>query len=111
MTVLYAIVLGLERNGVECFALVGRPFNPPFALLLSPDLEPILLFPDCFPYLAEDYWGITTHFLFHGCHHKYPLDPSRLVFPPLPAAAVSGAIIGVLHLFVPRVRKSYKLLT
>ena len=24
-------------------------------------------------------WGITLHFLFHGCHHKYPMDSLRLV--------------------------------
>lgn len=52
--------------------------------------------------IPDTYWGITAHFLFHGCHHKYPLDPSRLVFPPLPAAAVSAAIIGALHLCVPQ---------
>lgn len=52
--------------------------------------------------IPESYWGITAHFLFHGCHHKYPLDASRLVFPPLPAAGVSAGIIGVLHLCVPQ---------
>ena len=42
------------------------------------------------------YWGITLHFLFHGCHHKYPLDAQRLVFPPLPAAAIAAAIFSAL---------------
>ncbi|RLU24424.1 hypothetical protein DMN91_002513 [Ooceraea biroi] len=34
---------------------------------------------------------ITLHFLFHGCHHKAPMDGRRLVFPPtfgLPVAAI-----------------------
>jgi len=34
------------------------------------------------------YYGRTFHFLFHGCHHKYPMDGLRLVFPPVPAAPV-----------------------
>lgn len=50
--------------------------------------------------LAEGYWGITVHFLFHGCHHKYPLDATRLVFPPVPAAAVAGGISAVLQLLM-----------
>ncbi|KAG6554246.1 hypothetical protein Mapa_004162 [Marchantia paleacea] len=28
------------------------------------------------------YWWNTGHYLLHGCHHKYPLDGLRLVFPP-----------------------------
>ncbi|CAM6089727.1 unnamed protein product [Calypogeia fissa] len=37
------------------------------------------------------YWSNTGHYLLHGCHHKFPLDGYRLVFPP---AATS--IFGVL---------------
>ncbi|PNW75097.1 hypothetical protein CHLRE_12g496650v5 [Chlamydomonas reinhardtii] len=40
--------------------------------------------------------GITFHFLFHGCHHKYPMDKLRLVFPPVPAAVVVGGVWCVL---------------
>ncbi|GFR72026.1 fatty acid 2-hydroxylase [Elysia marginata] len=29
---------------------------------------------------------ILLHFLFHGQHHKSPMDPMRLVFPPVPAS-------------------------
>lgn len=54
---------------------------------------------ECGTHLAVDgYWGITAHFLFHGCHHKYPLDATRLVFPPVPAAAVAAGIVAVLRL-------------
>ncbi|PNH10880.1 Fatty acid 2-hydroxylase 1 [Tetrabaena socialis] len=45
--------------------------------------------------------GITFHFLFHGCHHKYPLDKLRLVFPPVPAALVVGAVYGSLTATLP----------
>ena len=34
------------------------------------------------------YWGITAHFLMHGCHHKAPLDGLRLVFPPTASAPI-----------------------
>mmetsp|Transcript_14593 Transcript_14593/g.29194 ORF Transcript_14593/g.29194 Transcript_14593/m.29194 type:complete len:352 (+) Transcript_14593:248-1303(+) len=29
------------------------------------------------------YWSITLHFLLHGVHHLLPMDPMRLVFPPV----------------------------
>lgn len=28
-------------------------------------------------------WSITLHFLLHGVHHLLPMDPMRLVFPPV----------------------------
>eukprot|EP00798_Chlamydomonas_sp_ICE-L_P020005 gene20005-26718_t len=49
----------------------------------------------------RSYWGITFHFLFHGCHHKYPMDRLRLVFPPLPASALVGIVYTCLHLLFP----------
>ena len=52
---------------------------------------------------VESYWGITVHFLFHGCHHKFPTDPDRLVFPPLPAAAIAAAIWSSLRCQLPQV--------
>ncbi len=45
--------------------------------------------------------GITFHFLFHGCHHKYPMDRLRLVFPPVPASALVGAVFVVLRATLP----------
>ncbi|GIL70264.1 hypothetical protein Vretimale_3417 [Volvox reticuliferus] len=45
--------------------------------------------------------GITFHFLFHGCHHKYPMDKLRLVFPPVPAAIVVSAVYCSLVLMFP----------
>ena len=36
--------------------------------------------------------GIVIHFLFHGCHHKFPMDKERLVFPPLPAASIASLL-------------------
>ncbi|KAF6260348.1 hypothetical protein COO60DRAFT_899705 [Scenedesmus sp. NREL 46B-D3] len=45
---------------------------------------------------VSSYWGITLHFLFHGNHHKFPKDADRLVFPPLPAAAIAMCIYALL---------------
>jgi dihydroceramide fatty acyl 2-hydroxylase len=49
----------------------------------------------------SSYWGITLHFLFHGCHHKYPLDSLRLVMPPLPALAAHLLVYTALSLAFP----------
>jgi dihydroceramide fatty acyl 2-hydroxylase len=51
---------------------------------------------------VSSYWGITLHFLLHGCHHKFPLDSLRLVFPPVPAALVVASVHTALHLALPR---------
>lgn len=50
---------------------------------------------------VTSYWGLTLHFLFHGCHHKFPMDAERLVFPPVPAACIAAGIFGVLRILLP----------
>lgn len=54
--------------------------------------------------VPRGYWAITLHFLFHGCHHKYPTDSLRLVFPPLPAALIASTILAGLWVALPMVR-------
>ncbi len=49
------------------------------------------------------YWGITLHFTFHGCHHKWPLDSLRLVFPPVPAAPIIAGVFFAMHKILPKV--------
>jgi sterol desaturase/sphingolipid hydroxylase (fatty acid hydroxylase superfamily) len=49
---------------------------------------------------VSSYWGITVHFLFHGNHHKFPKDGDRLVFPPVPAAAIASSIYAGLRVFL-----------
>lgn len=34
-------------------------------------------------------FGKTLHFIVHGCHHKFPMDKMRLVFPPVAAAPIA----------------------
>lgn len=52
----------------------------------------------------SSYWGITLHFTFHGCHHKWPLDSLRLVFPPVPAAPIIAGVFYTMHQLLPKVR-------
>lgn len=51
---------------------------------------------------GDSYWAITIHFLFHGCHHKFPMDAERLVFPPVPATPIAASIYGALRLLLCR---------
>lgn len=54
-----------------------------------------------FHHVPNSRWGRTLHFLFHGIHHKYPNDPLRLVFPPLPCAGIIAVLISIFKLFQP----------
>lgn len=58
----------------------------------------------------SSYWGITLHFTFHGCHHKWPLDNLRLVFPPVPAAPIVAGVFYTLHQWLPKVRLVFTML-
>lgn len=41
--------------------------------------------------------GRVTAFLSHGYHHAYPLDPTRLVLPPLVSLPLAVAVFVVAH--------------
>jgi dihydroceramide fatty acyl 2-hydroxylase len=47
---------------------------------------------------TSSYWLNTLHFLFHGCHHKFPMDNMRLVMPPLGALPIVLMVYGVEYL-------------
>jgi len=36
-----------------------------------------------FHYVPTSGWGKQIHFMFHGVHHDYPSDSTRLVMPPI----------------------------
>ncbi|XP_032688426.1 fatty acid 2-hydroxylase [Odontomachus brunneus] len=44
---------------------------------------------------------ITLHFLFHGNHHKAPLDGRRLVFPPIFSVAMAGVLWQIYKVVFP----------
>jgi dihydroceramide fatty acyl 2-hydroxylase len=45
--------------------------------------------------------GIFLHFLVHGCHHKYPMDVERLVFPPIPASWIVAIVYSAVYAVAP----------
>ncbi|XP_051136159.1 dihydroceramide fatty acyl 2-hydroxylase FAH2-like [Andrographis paniculata] len=50
---------------------------------------------------TNGYWGNTVHYLFHGCHHKHPMDNLRLVFPPAAATLVLVPVWNLMKLILP----------
>lgn len=39
-------------------------------------------------------------YTFHGCHHQYPRDTTRLFMPPLPSILISGSVFGLMYLLL-----------
>jgi sterol desaturase/sphingolipid hydroxylase (fatty acid hydroxylase superfamily) len=44
--------------------------------------------------------GQKIVYIFHGSHHHYPRDKTRLFMPPLPSVLISGAIFGIMYLLM-----------
>ena len=54
-----------------------------------------------FHYKAKTPLGKRFIYLFHGIHHDDPLDPTRLVFPLLPAVLIMGLFFLFFKLMIP----------
>lgn len=54
-----------------------------------------------FHWNAKSRAGKYFVFLFHGLHHDDPQDPTRLVFPPVPAILIVSLIYGIFSLIFP----------
>jgi sterol desaturase/sphingolipid hydroxylase (fatty acid hydroxylase superfamily) len=54
-----------------------------------------------FHFPAKSKTGKYLVFLFHGLHHEDPNDPTRLVFPPVPAFFIFLALYGLFSIFIP----------
>jgi sterol desaturase/sphingolipid hydroxylase (fatty acid hydroxylase superfamily) len=39
-------------------------------------------------------------YTFHGCHHQYPRDVTRLFMPPVPSILISGSVFGLMYLLI-----------
>lgn len=68
-----------------------------------------VLFWTLFEYIAHRYLfhleakserGQKLVYIFHGNHHQYPRDKTRLFMPPLPSILISGIIFGLMFLFI-----------
>jgi len=69
----------LQAMGVGGFALI------------SWTLTEYLLHRYFFHFKGEKPWQRRLQFLFHGLHHDDPVDPTRLVMPPVVALILGGA--------------------
>jgi len=54
-----------------------------------------------FHWTTSTYWTNTLHYLLHGCHHKHPQDPYRLVFPPALCVVFISVIVPPFRLVFP----------
>ena len=54
-----------------------------------------------FHFDAKSRVGKYFVFLFHGIHHDYPDDATRLVMPPAPAIIIMSMLYGIISLLVP----------
>jgi len=68
--------------------------------LLSWTLTEYLLHRFAFHYPAKSKFGKRLIFLFHGLHHDDPQDPTRLVFPPVPAMIIVFLLYCFFGLFI-----------
>ncbi|MBS1760847.1 MAG: sterol desaturase family protein [Bacteroidetes bacterium] len=62
-----------------------------------------------FEYLAHRFlfhWAAKSKraqkivYTFHGVHHHYPRDTTRLFMPPVPSVLISGSIFGLMYLLM-----------
>eukprot|EP01138_Halocafeteria_seosinensis_P003538 gb/GECG01003617.1/.p1 GENE.gb/GECG01003617.1/~~gb/GECG01003617.1/.p1 ORF type:complete len:269 (+),score=23.47 gb/GECG01003617.1/:1-807(+) len=51
--------------------------------------------------LADKGWVLTLHFVFHGMHHKVPLDKYRVLFPPHISYVVALMVRSLGRLLLP----------
>jgi sterol desaturase/sphingolipid hydroxylase (fatty acid hydroxylase superfamily) len=56
-----------------------------------------------FHYQPRSRWGKQLHFLFHGVHHDYPKDASRLVMPPIVSIPLALFFFGLFLLVFGRI--------
>jgi hypothetical protein len=67
-----------------------------------------MLFWSFFEYLAHVFffWEAKSKraqkivYTFHGCHHHYPRDTTRLFMPPIPSIIISGSVFGIMFLIM-----------
>jgi sterol desaturase/sphingolipid hydroxylase (fatty acid hydroxylase superfamily) len=46
--------------------------------------------------------GMKIVYIFHGSHHHFPRDKTRLFMPPLPSILISGTILGMMYLLMAK---------
>lgn len=69
-----SIVDGISFYSVAALFLIG---------LLVWSFTEYILHRFVFHFVPKSEWGRQIHFMFHGVHHDYPSDSTRLVMPPI----------------------------
>ncbi len=73
--------------------VTGIGFTYSFALLLLGlvvwSFTEYVLHRFVFHFVPKSGWGKQIHFMFHGVHHDYPNDSTRLVMPPIVSLPLS----------------------
>lgn len=87
-----SIALGVDVKAIPGWMLLG--------LFIWTGLE-YTLHRFLFHWTTSTYWTNTLHYLLHGCHHKHPQDPYRLVFPPALCVVFIAAIVPPFRLIFP----------
>jgi sterol desaturase/sphingolipid hydroxylase (fatty acid hydroxylase superfamily) len=96
------VVLGLSFYALFIQGLSLIPFLLiGFGALLAWTLFEYVLHRYLFHYPAKSRLGKYLVFLFHGLHHDDPNDPTRLVFPPVPAILIVLGVYGLFSLIIP----------
>ncbi|MCC7399907.1 MAG: sterol desaturase family protein [Chitinophagaceae bacterium] len=50
-----------------------------------------------FHFETKNKTGQRLVYIFHGCHHEYPRDTTRLFMPPIPSILISGTVFGLMY--------------
>ncbi len=96
------IVLYLLHLSHSTFSLTGPENTGLFIIaLLFWTLTEYTMHRYVFHYQAKTPMGRRFIYLFHGIHHDDPQDPTRLVFPLLPAILIMGLFFLFFKLVVP----------
>lgn len=94
---LYLLINGASANGWD-WRVIASWFV--LGVVVWTLLE-YLLHRFLFHFEAKSSTGKYLVYLFHGLHHDDPNDPTRLVFPPVPAIAIVSLFYFVFSLIIP----------
>ena len=89
------LYLAYSVNQLSVWAIIGLFF---LGVFLWTFIE-YTLHRFAFHYQPKTGWGKRLHFIFHGVHHDYPSDATRLVMTPTVSLPLSAFIYGLYWLF------------
>eukprot|EP00835_Amoeboradix_gromovi_P005222 NODE_472_length_8038_cov_0.413150.p3 type:complete len:292 gc:universal NODE_472_length_8038_cov_0.413150:7888-7013(-) len=106
----YWFVVPLVWLPVIAFSISQSPFSFYFTLCLAAMGIVLWSFIEyvlhrfvfhCDKYLPDNGYFIVLHYLLHGIHHLHPMDPLRLVMPPILTLIYSSILFSFSLIFIP----------